>query len=70
MKKVYDIMITEGEDKGRCRMMGIKTQERAALMAKLFEPSCVIVEREVEDEPTGTEKLQTVWSEMFEEEQK
>lgn len=50
MKKVYDIMITEGEDKGCYRQMGIESKGLAEeLKGKYWEPSCQIVEREVED---------------------
>jgi len=49
-KKVYDIMITEGEYKGYYRQMGIESKDLAEeLKEKYWEPSCKIVEREVED---------------------
>lgn len=48
-KKVYDIMIAEGENKGCYRQMGIESKSLAEeLKEKYWEPSCQIVEREVE----------------------
>lgn len=58
-KKVYDILITEGELKGRYRQMGIESKELAEeLKAKYWEPSCEIVERETEDFAVN-------WDELF-----
>lgn len=49
-KKVYDIVITEGEFKGYYRQTGIESKEFAEkLKAKYWGPSCKIVERETED---------------------
>lgn len=58
MKKVYDIMITEGEDKGRYRQMGIDTREHAEqLKAMYWESTCEIVEREEKDTTIDLDSL-------------